>query len=64
MIRGPESNPGAGQVCTDLQFVYGELLDPTLPIIPGHEIVGRMPGIGNGVTRLKIGDRVGVAWLG
>jgi alcohol dehydrogenase, propanol-preferring len=52
-------------VCrTDLHVVDGELPDPKLPIVPGHEIVGRVIEIGTGATRLHIGDRVGVPWLG
>ena len=52
-------------VCrTDLQVVDGELPDPKLPIIPGHEIVGRIDAIGTGVEGLLIGERVGVPWLG
>jgi alcohol dehydrogenase, propanol-preferring len=70
----PEPRPAAQQilirvqacgVCrTDLHLVDGELRDPKLPIIPGHEIVGRVIETGAGVTRLKPGDRVGVPWLG
>jgi propanol-preferring alcohol dehydrogenase len=44
--------------------VDGELPDPKVPIIPGHEIVGRIDSIGTGVEDLKIGERVGVPWLG
>ena len=52
-------------VCrTDLHVVDGELPDPKLPIIPGHEIVGRIDAIGTGVEGLLIGERVGVPWLG
>ena len=52
-------------VCrTDLHVVDGELPDPKLPIIPGHEIVGRIDAIGTGVKGLLIGERVGVPWLG
>jgi len=66
--------PGAGEVrikvlacgiCrTDLHVVDGELPEPRLPIIPGHEIVGRIDALGGGVTGLQIGQRVGVPWLG
>ena len=66
--------PGPGQirvnvtacgVCrTDLHVVDGELPDPKLPIIPGHEIVGRIDAIGAGAENLRIGERVGVPWLG
>jgi alcohol dehydrogenase, propanol-preferring len=51
-------------VCrTDLHVVEGDLEPPVLPIIPGHQAVGRVVAIGGGVTRLKPGDRVGVAWV-
>jgi len=52
-------------VCrTDLHVVDGELPNPVLPIIPGHEIVGRVELIGTGVTGLTVGERVGIPWLG
>jgi propanol-preferring alcohol dehydrogenase len=52
-------------VCrTDLHVVDGELPDPKVPIIPGHEIVGRIDMIGAGVEGLRVGERVGVPWLG
>src|SRR5260370_694030 len=64
--------PGPGQllipvracgVCrTDLHVVDGELPHPTLPIVPGHEIVGQVEAIGEGAV--EVGDRVGVPWLG
>lgn len=66
--------PGPGQirvtvracaVCrTDLHVVDGELKDGKLPIVPGHEIIGRVDAIGDGVRRFQIGDRVGIPWLG
>jgi len=66
--------PGAGQVfirvracavCrTDLHVVDSELAQPKLPLIPGHEIVGTVEKLGEGVKGFKIGDRVGVPWLG
>ena len=66
--------PAAGQllvrvstcaVCrTDLHIVDGELPDPKLPLIPGHEIVGRVEQIGQGIEKFAIGDRVGIPWLG
>ena len=69
----PEPTPGPGQirlrveacgVCrTDLHVVDGELPDPKLPIVPGHEIVGRVEAAGDGVA-LAIGARVGAPWLG
>lgn len=52
-------------VCrTDLHVVDSELPDIRYPIIPGHEIVGRIDLMGNGVTGHQIGDRVGIPWLG
>jgi alcohol dehydrogenase, propanol-preferring len=70
----PDRQPGPGQirvkvtacgVCrTDLHVVDGELADPLVPIIPGHEIVGRIDAIGPGVEELTIGERVGIPWLG
>jgi alcohol dehydrogenase, propanol-preferring len=53
-------------VCrTDLHVVDGELPDPKLPLIPGHQIVGRIEEIGDEVNQeFKIGDRVGIPWLG
>jgi len=66
--------PGAGQVLirvhacavcrTDLHVVDGELTEPKLPLIPGHEIVGTIAALGEGVDRFRVGDRVGVPWLG
>ena len=73
MEERPDPSPGAGQVrvrveacgvCrTDLHVVDGELPNPKLPIVPGHEIVGRVDAVGEGVG-LKVAARVGVAWLG
>lgn len=52
-------------VCrTDLHIYDGELDDPKLPLVLGHEIVGRVEALGPGVTRFEIGERVGVPWLG
>ena len=66
--------PGEGEVLvrvdacavcrTDLHIVDGELPNPKLPLIPGHEIVGRIAAIGKNSTQFKIGDRVGIPWLG
>ena len=70
----PNRLPGPGQirvrvgacgVCrTDLHVVDGELPNPRLPIIPGHEIVGRIDALGAGVEDLHLGQRVGIPWLG
>jgi propanol-preferring alcohol dehydrogenase len=52
-------------VCrTDLHVVDGELSDPKLPLVLGHEVVGRVVDTGSEVTRLQVGERVGVPWLG
>jgi propanol-preferring alcohol dehydrogenase len=69
-----DREPGPGEVrvkvaacgvCrTDLHVVDGELPDPKVPIIPGHEIVGRIDLVGAGVRTLHVGERVGVPWLG
>jgi alcohol dehydrogenase, propanol-preferring len=74
MRERPVPRPGAGEilvevaacgVCrTDLHVVDGELPDPKLPIVPGHEIVGHVAAMGPGVTGLTAGERVGVPWLG
>jgi len=52
-------------VCrTDLHIVDGELTEGDVPIVPGHEIVGVVEQVSDGVTNLAVGDRVGVPWLG
>lgn len=52
-------------VCrTDLHVVDGDLTEPKLPIIPGHEIVGKIVSTASDVERFKEGDRVGIPWLG
>lgn len=52
-------------VCrTDLHVIDGELPNPKLPLIPGHEIVGRVEKLGDGVDEFSVGERVGVPWLG
>jgi alcohol dehydrogenase, propanol-preferring len=52
-------------VCrTDLHLVDGELLDPALPIVPGHETVGTVTAVGREVRGPRVGDRMGVPWLG
>lgn len=56
---------GACGVCrTDLHVVDGELPHPKLPLVPGHEIVGAIVAVGQQVARARIGDRVGVPWVG
>ena len=73
-VEMPAPQPGPGQlqvavsacgVCrTDLHVVDGDLTEPKLPIVPGHEIVGRVSLVGDGVDGFEIGDRVGIPWLG
>ena len=70
----PDRSPGPAEVCvritacgvcrTDLHVLDGELPEIKYPIIPGHEIVGRVEALGKDVTGLVIGQRVGVPWLG
>ncbi len=70
----PDPRPGPGQllidvracgVCrTDLHVVDGELTQPKTPLVPGHEVVGIVSGLGEGVTDFALGERVGVPWLG
>ena len=74
MRERPVPAPGSGEilvevaacgVCrTDLHVVDGDLTQPKLPIVPGHEIVGRVAATGAGVSGFAIGARVGVPWLG
>ncbi len=74
MERLPRPVAGPGQiqirieacgVCrTDLHLIDGDLPNPSLPIIPGHEIVGRVSALGAGVNGFSLDERVGVPWLG
>ncbi|MGH7254413.1 MAG: zinc-dependent alcohol dehydrogenase family protein [Nitrospirales bacterium] len=69
----PVPEPGAGQVrvrvdvcgiCrTDLHIIEGDLPAAKRPVVPGHQVVGRVDRVGSGVTQVKEGDRVGIAWL-
>jgi len=69
-----DPHPGEGQVAvkvhacgvcrTDLHVVDGELPYARSPVIPGHEIVGTVARVGDGVTALAVGDRIGIPWLG
>ena len=73
-MERPDPRPADGEVrvrvaacgvCrTDLHVVDGELPNPKLPLVPGHEIVGRIDMVGDHVAALEIGRRVGVPWLG
>src|SRR5215211_7362103 len=70
----PDPEPGGGEVLlevaacgvcrTDLHVVDGELTEPKLPLVPGHQIVGRVAAAGAGAERFAEGERVGVPWLG
>ena len=70
----PDPSPDAGQVLlavsvcgvcrTDLHIVDGDLTEPKLPLVLGHQIVGRVVELGEGAERFGLGDRVGVPWLG
>lgn len=70
----PDPMPGPGQVLirvhacgvcrTDLHILDGELSEPKLPLVPGHQIVGTVAGAGEGAARFVPGERVGVPWLG
>jgi alcohol dehydrogenase, propanol-preferring len=70
----PDPEPGSGQVLlsvaacgvcrTDLHIADGELSEPKLPLVLGHQIVGTVSGAGEGADRFAVGDRVGVPWLG
>ena len=74
MREAPVPRPGPGEVLvqveacgvcrTDLHIVDGELPEARLPLIPGHEIVGRVAEAGQGVTQFRAGERVGAPWLG
>ncbi len=65
--------PGPGEIAigiaacavcrTDLQIIEGDLAPRRLPVVPGHQVVGRVQAVGDGVTRWQVGARVGVAWL-
>jgi propanol-preferring alcohol dehydrogenase len=73
-VELPEPEPGPGQVLiavracgvcrTDLHIYDGELEHPKLPLVPGHQIVGTVAGLGEGAERFAAGQRIGVPWLG
>src|SRR3989304_4168210 len=56
--------PAWGVCRTDLHVVDGDLPEVRSPVVPGHEIVGVVEELGRGVERFRVGDRVGVPWLG
>ena len=73
LTRLPSTQPGAHEVLirvracgvcrTDLHIVDGELTQPKLPLVPGHEIIGEIAALGEGAERFTLGERVGVSWL-
>jgi alcohol dehydrogenase, propanol-preferring len=74
LVELPDPEPGPGQVLisvaacgvcrTDLHIVDGDLTEPRLPLVPGHQIVGAVADAGEGAERFAAGERVGVPWLG
>ncbi len=74
LIERASPHPGPGQVLveisacavcrTDLHVIDGDLPCPKLPLVPGHEIVGRVIAVGDGHVQFAVGDRVGIPWLG
>jgi len=70
----PKPSPATGQVLikvhacgvcrTDLHVVDGDLTEPKLPLVPGHQIVGIVEAVGEGVRQVAVGDKFGVPWLG
>jgi propanol-preferring alcohol dehydrogenase len=72
-VELPDPEPGPGEVrlrvtacgvChTELDEIEGRTAPPRLPVVPGHEVVGRVDALGRGVTRFRVGDRVGVGWI-
>lgn len=73
LVELPDPEPGPGEiriavkacgVCrTDLHVIEGDLPEHTLPIIPGHQVVGVVDALGHGTSTYAVGDRVGIAWL-
>src|SRR5215475_716267 len=69
----PAPTPAAGEVLvrvdvcavcrTDLDLAEGRLIPPSYPVVPGHQVIGRVAGTGDGVRDLQEGDRVGIAWI-
>jgi propanol-preferring alcohol dehydrogenase len=73
LVEWPDPEPRGGEVrisvaacgvChTELDEIEGRTAPPSLPVVPGHEVVGAVDRVGVGVQRLKVGDRVGVGWI-
>ena len=74
LVEVPEPEPADHEVLlavstcgvcrTDLHIVEGDLTPPSYPVVPGHQVVGRVETVGSAVTEVRVGDRVGAAWLG
>lgn len=72
-FEAPDPRPAAGEVLvevtacamcrTDLQLCEGDLVARRLPVVPGHQVVGRVVAVGDGVGAARLGERVGVAWI-
>ena len=71
-LESPEPGPGqvllrvhtCGVCRTDLHVVDGDLAEPKLPLVPGHQIVATVDAVGEGAERFEVGERAGVPWLG
>jgi len=73
LVELPEPQPQAGEICvrvhacgvchTELDEIEGRTAPPSFPIVPGHEVIGRVERSGSGVTLHRPGDRVGVGWI-
>ena len=73
LVEVPTPEPGTGEVLvrvracgvcrTDLHVVEGDLPPHRSPVVPGHEVVGEVAVVGDGVRRFAVGDRIGIAWL-
>jgi propanol-preferring alcohol dehydrogenase len=73
LVEIPCPEPGQGEVLvrvsvcgvchTELDEIEGRTPPPAYPVVPGHEVVGRIAGLGDGATRHQLGDRVGIAWI-
>ena len=73
LVDLPMPEPGPGEirirvsvcgVChTEIDEIEGRTPPPRLPVVPGHQVVGRVDKLGAGATRFRLGDRVGVGWI-
>jgi propanol-preferring alcohol dehydrogenase len=72
-VELPDPSPGPGEVLvrvsvcgvchTEIDEIEGRTAPPRLPVVPGHQVVGRVDSLGAGATRFRLGDRVGVGWI-